>query len=94
VRPSLSKLDDFIAEGREIPVFLDKLAELELHAATGQTWLQKAAEAFLIDPSHSLITVSLQNYGFEYLFNEYFSKLVELVFLLLYFIHMCKIEDY
>lgn len=80
MRPSLSKLDDLIVEGREIPVFLDKLSELELHAATGRTWLQKAAEAFLIDPTHSLITVSIQSYGFQSLFNQYFNNMAELVF--------------
>jgi len=58
-RPSLSMVDDLITQGREIPLFLDKLAELELHAATARTWLQKAAETFLIDPSHSLIGVSV-----------------------------------
>jgi len=58
-RPSLSTVDDLIVQGREIPVFLERLAELELHAATARTWLQKAAEAFLIDPSHSLISVSI-----------------------------------
>jgi len=60
-RPSLSVVDDLIVQGREIPVFLDKLAELELHAADARTWLQKAAEAFLIDPSHSLISASVEN---------------------------------
>jgi len=63
-RPSLSAVDDLIARGREIPVFLDQLAELELHAATARTWLQKAAEAFLIDPSHSLINASVK-YAFS-----------------------------
>jgi len=58
-RPSLSTVDNLIVQGREIPVFLERLAELELHAATARTWLQKAAEAFLIDPSHSLISVSI-----------------------------------
>jgi len=56
----LSAVDDLIAQGRDIPVFLDKLAELQQHAAAARTWLQKAAEAFLIDPSHSLTSVSVQ----------------------------------
>jgi len=58
VRPTLSVVDDLILQGRDIPVLLDKLSDLELHAATGRTWLQKAADTFLIDPSHSLISVS------------------------------------
>ena len=57
-RPTLSTVDELIVQGRELPVFLDKLAELELHAVTARTWLQKAAEAFLIEPSQSLMTVS------------------------------------
>jgi len=59
--PSLSAVDDLIIQGREIPVFLERLVELELHAATARTWLQKAAEAFLIDRSHSLISASVQH---------------------------------
>jgi len=59
MRPDLSQVDDLIVQGRDIPVFLDKLSELELHATTARTWLQKAAEAFLIDSSHSLISVSV-----------------------------------
>ena len=42
-------------------MFLDKLAELELHVASARTWLQRAADAFLIDPSHSLINASVKN---------------------------------
>jgi len=64
VRPSLSTVDDLIVQGRDIPIFLDKLSELEVHAATGRTWLQKAAETFLLDPSHSLISVRAQNWCF------------------------------
>jgi len=70
VRPSLSTVDDLILQGRDIPIFLDKLSELELHAATGRTWLQKAAETFLIEPSHSLISVSVQDCYLWFLFKR------------------------
>jgi len=54
----LAAVDDLIQQARDIPVFLDKLFELEQHAASARSWLQKAADAFLLDPSHSLISVS------------------------------------
>lgn len=53
-------IDNFVIRGRQLPVHLDRLSEMESQAVAGHEWLDLAAKQFLINKSPcSLLQVSM-----------------------------------
>ena len=51
-----------MAIGRDLPVFMEELRQLELQVASAHSWRDKASKTFLKKSSpHSLLEVGLKN---------------------------------
>nr|XP_057906576.1 lysine-specific demethylase 5C isoform X1 [Doryrhamphus excisus] len=56
--PCLDDLEGLVAIGRDLPVFMEELRQLELQVATAHSWRDKATKTFLKKSSqHSLLEV-------------------------------------
>uniref|UniRef100_A0A8C2XFK1 [histone H3]-trimethyl-L-lysine(4) demethylase n=1 Tax=Cyclopterus lumpus TaxID=8103 RepID=A0A8C2XFK1_CYCLU len=57
--PCLDDLEGLVAIGRDLPVFMEELRQLELQVASAHSWRDKATKTFLKKSSqHSLLEVS------------------------------------
>lgn len=56
--PCLDDLEGLVAIGRDLPVFMEELRQLELQVASAHSWRDKASKTFLKKSSpHSLLEV-------------------------------------
>lgn len=56
--PCLDDLEGLVAIGRDLPVFMEELRQLELQVASAHSWRDKATKTFLKKSSqHSLLEV-------------------------------------
>lgn len=56
--PCLDDLEGLVAIGRDLPVFMEELRQLELQVASAHSWKDKASKTFLKKSSpHSLLEV-------------------------------------
>lgn len=57
--PCLDDLEGLVAIGRDLPVKMEELKQLELQVASAHSWREKASKTFLKKNSqHSLLEVS------------------------------------
>lgn len=55
-----------MAIGRDLPVFMNELRQLELQVTTAHSWRDKASKTFLKKSSqHSLLEVSWRKHGYS-----------------------------
>lgn len=56
--PCLDDLEGLVAIGRDLPVYMEELRQLELQVASAHSWKDKASKTFLKKSSpHSLLEV-------------------------------------
>lgn len=56
--PCLDDLEGLVAIGRDLPVWMEELRQLELQVASAHSWREKASKTFLKKSSqHSLLEV-------------------------------------
>lgn len=59
--PCLDDLEGLVAIGRDLPVCMEELRQLEVQVASAHSWKEKASKTFLKKSSqHSLLEVSRQ----------------------------------
>lgn len=59
--PCLDDLEGLVAIGRDLPVKMEELKQLELQVASAHSWREKASKTFLKKNSqHSLLEVKMQ----------------------------------